>query len=112
MAAKSGQMTQIKRTFFGFKKLLGRKYEDPHVQAELSRVPYDCVKSDTGSVGYNINFNGKNKQLSPEQLTAALFTKLRDIGETALNVTVNDVVISVPSYFTDAERRALLDSAK
>ena len=112
VAAKSGQMTQIKRTFFGFKKLLGRKFDDPQVQAELSRVPYDIVKSEGGSAVYNINYNGKNRVLSPEQLTAALFTKLKDIAETALNVKVNDVVISVPSYFTDAERRALLDSAK
>jgi len=112
VAAKSGQMTQIKRTFFGFKKILGRKFDDPAVQAELSRVPYELVKSETGSAAYNINYCGKNKQLSSEQLTAALFTKLKDIGETALSVKVNDVVISVPSYFTDAERRALLDSAK
>jgi len=112
VAAKSGQMTQIKRTFFGFKKLLGRNYDDPQVQAEVSRVPYDIVKADSGSACYNINYAGKNKVLSPEQLTAALFTKLKDIAETALSVKVNDVVISVPSYFTDAERRALLDSAK
>ena len=80
--------------------------------SELSRVPYDIVRSETGSPCYNINYAGKTKQLSPEQLTAALFTKLKDIAETALAVKVNDVVISVPSYFTDAERRALMDSAK
>ena len=112
VAAKSGQMTQIKRTFFGFKKLLGRKFTDPQVQSELSRVPYDCGKTEKDDVVYNINYCGKNKQLSPEQLTASLFTKLKDIAETALSVKVNDVVISVPSYFTELERRALLYSAK
>jgi len=112
VAAKSGQMTQIKRTFFGFKKLLGRKITDPQVQAELSRYPYDCGNNEKGDITYNINYCGKNKQLSPEQLTAALFTKLKDIAETALSVKVNDVVISVPAYFTDAERRALMDSAR
>merc|ERR1719249_192985 len=105
-------MTQIKRTFFGFKKLLGRKINDPQVQSELSRYPYDCGNTEKGDIVYNINYCGKNKQLSSEQLTAALFTKLKDIGETALSVKVNDVVISVPAYFTDAERRALMDSAK
>jgi len=112
VAAKSGQMTQIKRTFFGFKKLLGRKFDDTQVQAELLRVPFEIAKSETGVATYNINYNGKSKQLSAEQLTAALFTKLKETAETALNVKVNDCVISVPSYFTDAERRALLDSAK
>ena len=38
VAAKSGQMTNVKKTFFGFKRLLGRKYDDPHVKAELGRL--------------------------------------------------------------------------
>lgn len=41
-----------------------------------------------------------------------LFTKLKDISETALQTVVNDCVISVPSYFTQAERQALLDAAR
>ena len=61
---------------------------------------------------YPINYAGKNKLLSAEQLTAALFTKLKETAETAISAKVNDVVISVPAYFTDAERRALLDSAR
>lgn len=40
-----------------------------------------------------------------------LFTKLKDISETALQTAINDCVISVPSYFTQSERQALLDSA-
>ena len=67
--------------------------------------------ADNGIV-YPINYAGKNKLLSAEQLTAALFTKLKDTAEVALSAKVNDVVISVPAYFTDAERRALLDSAR
>jgi len=112
VAAKSGQMTQVKRTFFGFKRLLGRKYDDPHVQLELSRAPYEVQKTSENGIVYPINYAGKNKLLSAEQLTAALFTKLKETAETALSAKVNDVVISVPSYFTDAERRALLDSAR
>ena len=92
--------------------LLLRKFDDSQVQAELSRVPFEIAKSETGAASYNINYAGKSKQLSAEQLTAALFTKLKETAEIALNVKVNDCVISVPSYFTDAERRALLDSAK
>ena len=89
-----------------------RKFDDAQVQAELSRVPFEIVKGETGASTYNINYNGKSKQLTAEQLTAALFTKLKETAEAALNVKVNDCVVSVPSYFTDAERRALLDSAK
>lgn len=45
------------------------------------------------------------------QITAMLFTKLKDIAATALQTQINDCVISVPSYFTNAERNALLDAA-
>jgi len=89
-----------------------RKFDDPHVQAELSRAPYEVQKTADNGIVYPINYAGKNKLLSAEQLTAALFTKLKDTAEVALSAKVNDVVISVPAYFTDAERRALLDSAR
>jgi len=112
VAAKSGQMTNVKKTFFGFKRLLGRKFDDPHVQSELARFPFEVNNVGDGHVGFVTEFVGQKKLLSAEQLTAALFTKLKITAETALSAVVNDVVISVPSYFTDAERRALLDSAK
>ena len=48
---------------------------------------------------------------SPEQCLAMLLTKLKDVSSTALQTPINDCVISVPSYFTNSERKALLDSA-
>lgn len=112
VAAKSAQNTQARRTFYGFKKLLGRKVGDPRVTEEMARVPFELTQGEGGRVVYALNYGGKDVQLTSEQITAALFTKLKDIGENALGTKVNDVVISCPSYFTDAERRALLDSAK
>jgi len=112
VAAKSGQMTQVTRTFFGFKRLLGRRYDDPHVAAEASRMPFDVIRSADGGAVVKVPYCGQEAFLSAEQLTGALFTKLKDTAEVALTTKVHDVVISVPSYFTDAERRALLDSAK
>jgi len=112
VAAKSAQNTQARRTFYGFKKLLGRKVGDPRVTEEMSRVPFELTQGEGDRVVYPLNYGGKDIQLTSEQITAALFTKLKDIGENALGTKVNDVVISCPSYFTDAERRALLDSAK
>lgn len=48
---------------------------------------------------------------SPEQCLAMLLTKLKDTASVALQTPINDCVISVPSYFTNNERKALLDSA-
>lgn len=48
---------------------------------------------------------------TPEQCTAMLLTKLKDVSANALQTQINDCVISVPSYYTNSERKALLDAA-
>ncbi|RZF35699.1 hypothetical protein LSTR_LSTR009567 [Laodelphax striatellus] len=111
VAAKNQQITNLDNTFSGFKRLLGRKYNDPAVQAELRELPFKTVQQKNGGIGIKANFQGETHVFSPEQITAMFFTKLKDTSEIALKTKVNDCVISVPSFFTDAERRALLDAA-
>jgi heat shock protein 4 len=54
---------------------------------------------------------GTTRDFTPEEITAMLFTKLKDTAEEALNTKVKDVVIGCPCYFTDRERRGLMDAA-
>jgi len=112
VSARSSHMTNVERTFFGFKRLLGGKSDHIDVQNEITRLPFPVITEANGTIGFGIEFAGKARVLSPEQVTSALFTKLKDIVEKALHIKVIDVVISVPSYFNDAQRRALLDAAK
>ena len=110
--AKNQQMTNLKRTVFQFKHMLGRSFDDPIVQKDLANLPYKVVASSAnGRPMICMNYMGEDRQFTPEQITAMLFTKLRKTAEEALNVKVKDVVISCPSYFTDCERRGLLDAA-
>lgn len=53
----------------------------------------------------------EERVFSPEQCLAMLLTKLKDVAAAALQTPINDCVISVPSYYTNNERKALLDSA-
>lgn len=112
VAAKNQMVTNVKNTIHGFKRLLGRKYNDPQVQSELRFLPYKITPQTDGSIGIHVQYLGEEHVFSPEQITAMLFTKLKDISETALQTAVNDCVISVPSYFTQAERQSLLDAAR
>jgi molecular chaperone DnaK (HSP70) len=112
VSAKSSHMTNVDKTFYGFKNLLGLMCNDPAVTEETSRLPFPISNEPNGTIGFRIDFMGKSKVLTPEQVTASLFTKLKEIAENALNTKINDVVISVPSFFNDSQRRALLDSAK
>ncbi|XP_033195781.1 heat shock protein 70Cb isoform X1 [Bombus vancouverensis nearcticus] len=112
VAAKNQMVTNMKNTIHGFKRLLGRKYNDPQVQRELQTLPFKVTHQSDGSIGIHVQYLGEEHIFSPEQITAMLFTKLKDISETALQTVVNDCVISVPSYYTQAERQALLDAAR
>ncbi|ODM96921.1 Heat shock 70 kDa protein 4L, partial [Orchesella cincta] len=106
--AKTGGVNNLQSTVFGFKRFLGRRFE--HTQ-HLKRVPFESVKTKNGGVGIKVKYLGHEDIYFPEQITAMLFTKLKETAEDSLQTKVQECVISVPSYFTDAERRALLDAA-
>lgn len=112
VAAKNQQITNLKNTVVSFKRLVGRKYRDPHVTRVLADLPNTLEETEDGSVGVRVQYLGEEAVFKPEQLTAMLFNKLKETAEAALKIKVVDVVISVPCFYTDVERRALLDSAQ
>ncbi|XP_053598001.1 97 kDa heat shock protein [Microplitis demolitor] len=112
VAAKNQMVTNMKNTIYGFKRLLGRKYNDPQVQQELKNLNYYTSELPDGGIGIHVQYLREEHVFTPEQITAMLFTKLKEISEHALQTAVNDCVISVPSYFTQFERHALLDAAR
>lgn len=112
VAAKNQQVTNMKNTVSGFKRLLGRKFNDPHVQRELSSIPTKVESLPDGSIGFRVSYLDQEQCFTPEQLTAMLFTKLKETSANALGAQVNDCVITCPVYFTNAERKAVLDAAQ
>ncbi|XP_003738350.1 heat shock 70 kDa protein 4 [Galendromus occidentalis] len=112
VSAKNKQNTNIKSTIYGFKRYIGRKVSDPVMENEKSVLPYEIVESRDGEVGVCVKYRKQDKKFCSRQITAMLLTKLKQIAEADLHIKVVDCVISVPFFFNDAERRALLDSAK
>ncbi|KAA0711450.1 Heat shock 70 kDa protein 4L Heat shock 70-related protein APG-1 [Triplophysa tibetana] len=111
-AAKSQIITNFKNSVHGFKKFHGRAYDDPYVQGEKSKMPYSLHKLDNGSTGIKVRYLNEDKVFTIEQMTAMLLTKLKETSEHALKKPVMDCVISVPSFFTDVERRSLMDATQ
>lgn len=112
VAAKNQQVTNMKNTICGFKRLIGRKFNDPLTQNELRMSANNVEQLPDGGVGFRVNYLGQEHVFSPEQLTAMLFTKLKDTSASGLQTQINDCVITVPFYYTNAERKALLDAAQ
>uniref|UniRef100_A0A2K5YCQ3 Heat shock protein 105 kDa n=1 Tax=Mandrillus leucophaeus TaxID=9568 RepID=A0A2K5YCQ3_MANLE len=106
------QITHANNTVSNFKRFHGRAFNDPFIQKEKENLSYDLVPLKNGGVGIKVMYMGEEHLFSVEQITAMLLTKLKETAENSLKKPVTDCVISVPSFFTDAERRSVLDAAQ
>uniref|UniRef100_A0A670Y7B4 Heat shock protein 105 kDa n=1 Tax=Pseudonaja textilis TaxID=8673 RepID=A0A670Y7B4_PSETE len=112
VSAKNQLITHADNTVYNFKRFHGRAYNDPFIQKEKENLSYCVVPMKNGSVGIKVTYMDEEHLFSVEQITAMLLTKLKETAENNLKKPVTDCVISVPSFFTDAERRSLLDAAQ
>lgn len=101
----------MKNTVSNFKRYLGRKFNDPAIQDDLRTAPYRVEPRPDGGIGIRVSYMDQDHVFSPEQITGMLFTKLKETCETALQKPMKDCVLTVPSFFTSAERSALIDAA-
>ncbi|XP_001641799.2 97 kDa heat shock protein [Nematostella vectensis] len=110
-SGKNQMISNLKNTISQFKRFIGRKFSDPAVQKEIPHLPYKVVELPNDSIGIQVQYLGKQEVFSPEQVMAMLFTRLKTTAEIALKTKVTDCVISVPSYYTDRQRRCMLDAS-
>ncbi|XP_072002201.1 heat shock 70 kDa protein 4 isoform X2 [Engystomops pustulosus] len=111
-AAKSQVISNAKNTLQGFKRFHGRAYTDPFVQAEKPGLAYDVVELPTGSAGIKVMYLEEERNFTMEQVTGMLLTKLKETAESALKKPMVDCVVAVPCFFTDAERRSVMDATQ
>ncbi|XP_057591153.1 heat shock 70 kDa protein 4 isoform X1 [Hippopotamus amphibius kiboko] len=111
-AAKSQVISNAKNTVQGFKRFHGRAFSDPFVEAEKSKLAYDIVQLPTGLTGIKVKYMEEERNFTTEQVTAMLLSKLKETAESVLKKPVVDCVVSVPCFYTDAERRSVMDATQ
>ncbi|XP_020080084.1 heat shock 70 kDa protein 16-like [Ananas comosus] len=109
-AAASAAMVP-RSTITQVKRLLGRPFAAPDVQSDLRRLPFPASAAPDGGVVVQLRYLGQDRTFTPVQILAMLLSHLKHLAEKSLETSVSDCVIGVPSYFTDAQRRAYLDAA-
>jgi molecular chaperone DnaK len=102
--AKRQAVTNAENTIFSIKRFIGRRSED--TEQERSRVPYNCVPGRDDTVDVKI----RGKAYTPQEISAMVLQKLKQDAEAFLGESVNQAVITVPAYFTDAQRQATKDA--
>lgn len=110
-AAKNQEISNLKNTVSSLTRLAGRSLKDPDVQIEKDYVSAPLVDIN-GQVGVEVSYLGKKEQFTATQLVAMFLTKVKATASTELKLPVSDVVLSCPAWYTDAQRRSLLDASE
>ncbi|KAI7302853.1 Heat shock 70 kDa protein, partial [Hortaea werneckii] len=108
-AAKNQVAMNPHNTVFDAKRLIGRKFQDAEVQADMKHFPFKIIEK-AGKPVIQVDFKGETKDFTPEEISSMVLTKMRETSEAYLGGTVNNAVVTVPAYFNDSQRQATKDA--
>ncbi|KAJ3036502.1 ATPase with role in protein import into the ER [Rhizophlyctis rosea] len=108
-AAKNQAAANPENTIFDAKRLVGRRFTDKEVQADMKHFPFKVVNKD-GKPYLRVKVKGEDKTFSPEEVSAMILGRMKEIAEGYLNEPVKHAVVTVPAYFNDAQRQATKDA--
>eukprot|EP00922_Rhytidocystis_sp_ex-Travisia-forbesii_P072248 GHVS01107733.1.p1 GENE.GHVS01107733.1~~GHVS01107733.1.p1 ORF type:complete len:673 (+),score=157.79 GHVS01107733.1:122-2140(+) len=108
-SAKNEATINPENTLFDVKRLIGRRYIEKEVQRDKTLLPFEVMNKD-GKPFIRLMVKGEQKIMAPEEVSAMVLTKMKEVAESYLGKPVNHAVITVPAYFNDAQRQATKDA--
>jgi len=96
-------------TIFDAKRLIGRKFDDATVQADMKHWPFTVVDA-ASKPKLQVEYQNETKSFTPEEISAMVLTKMKETAEAYLGCDVKDAVVTVPAYFNDSQRQATKDA--
>lgn len=109
--AKLQMADNPKNTIFAIKRLMGLRFSDDETQNEVKRLPYRVINQDNRPF-VEVDYMNQKKVYAPEEISAFILTKMKQIAEEYLGRPVKKAVITVPAYFKDAQRKATQDAGQ
>ena len=108
-AAKNQAALNPRNTVFDAKRLIGRRFDDESVQKDMKTWPFKVIDVD-GNPVIEVQYLEETKTFSPQEISAMVLTKMKEIAEAKIGKKVEKAVITVPAYFNDAQRQATKDA--
>ncbi|EUB58477.1 glucose-regulated protein [Echinococcus granulosus] len=108
-AAKNQLTSNPKNTLFDAKRLIGRDYDDKDVQGDIKRYPFKVINKNNKPY-MKVQVGSEEKGFAPEEVSAMVLSKMKEIAEAYLGTEVTHAVVTVPAYFNDAQRQATKDA--
>ncbi len=110
--ALSQASMNIKNTIFDSKRMLSRSYNDPVLQSDLKYWPFAVEAGENEKAYVVVDYAGERKKFLPEEISAMVIANTKAYVEKYTGETVENVVITVPAYMNDAQRRATMDAGR
>ncbi|KAL2493089.1 Heat shock 70 kDa protein 14 [Abeliophyllum distichum] len=110
-AGAASSMMNPKNTISQIKRLIGRQFSDPELQQDLKSLPFSVTEGPDGYPLIHARYLGEMRTFTPTQVLGMVLSDLKSIAEKNLNAAVVDCCIGIPVYFTDLQRRAVIDAA-
>ena len=112
-AAKELLPNNPENTVYDAKRMLGRTFDDKHIQNDMKKWPFKVIKGLRDRPKISVTDRGKKKELFPEEISAEVLKHLLNIArEKSRNNELKDAVITVPAYFTDAQRKSTKEAGR
>ncbi|ODQ51020.1 heat shock protein sks2 [Saitoella complicata NRRL Y-17804] len=108
-AAKNQAAMNPANTVFDAKRLIGRRFDDADVKKDMKVWPFTVVDAN-GQPKIEVSYLGDKKQFTPQEISAMVLTKMKEIAEAKLGQKVEKAVVTVPAYFSDSQRLATKDA--
>merc|ERR1719394_2460111 len=108
-AAKNQVASNPQNTVYDAKRLIGRKYSDRTVKADMKLWPFELIDKN-GKPYVKVEYKGATKEYAAEEISAMVLQKMKSIAEDYLGKTVTHAVITVPAYFDDSQRQSTKDA--
>jgi len=109
-AAKNQVAMNAANTVFDAKRLIGRKFSEQAVQADMKHWPFTVIDGAAGKPTIQVQYKGEVKQFAAEEISSMVLMKMKEISEAYLGREVKNAVITVPAYFNDSQRQATKDA--
>jgi len=106
--AKRQAVTNPLRTIYSIKRLVGQDYKSAEAKHTKKMVSYEVVKGNQNLAYVKVD----DKNYSPQEISASILQKMKQTAEEYLGESVTEAVITVPAYFSDAQRQATKDAGK
>jgi L1 cell adhesion molecule like protein len=109
-AAKNQCARNPENTVFDAKRLIGRQFNDPVVQADAKLWPFTVQQGPSGKPVIAVKYQGAQKTFYPEEISSMILSKLKEDASASIGEKVDSAVITVPAYFNDSQRQATKDA--